>query len=117
MRFGSNNIRSETNVFAPNLDEVIEVKEVVRDLGIMIDDNMSYSSHIKKVVSKVNNLAAWALRTFRSRDKTLLRKLWRSLIQCHVDYGCILWYPVGRKGEMRALEEPLRSFTKRVYGM
>ena len=32
LSFGSNDIRSETNVFAPNLDEIIEVKEVLRDL-------------------------------------------------------------------------------------
>ena len=117
LRFGTKSIRSESNVFAPNLEEVIEVKETVSDLGIMIDDNLSYNSHIKKVISKVNNLSAWALRTFRSRDKYLMKKIWRSLIQCHADYGCILWYPVGRIGEMRALEDPLRSFTKRVSGM
>ena len=51
LRFGSKPIRSESNVFAPNLEEVIEVKETVRDLGIMIDNNLSYSSHIKKVIA------------------------------------------------------------------
>ena len=63
-------------------------------------------------------MTAWARRMFCSREKFIMRKIWRSLIQCYIDYGCIMWYPVGRKGDMRALEDQLRTFTKKYqdYG-
>lgn len=118
LRFGSKEIRYESNIFAPNMEEVIKIKEVVHDLSILINDSMCYVNHIKKVISKVNNMTAWALRMFCSREKFIMRKIWRSLIQCYIDYGCIMWYPVGRKGDMRALEDQLRTFTKKYqdYG-
>ena len=117
LRFGPGEVRFNTNIFAPHMEDVIESKEVVRDLGILIDDSMCYTSHIKKVISKVNNMTSWALRTFHGREIFLMKKIWKTIIQCHIDYGCILWYPLGRKGDMRALEDPLRAFTKRVKGL
>ena len=60
-------------MFAPDSTEVIEVREVVRDLGIIVDDSMGYLINIKKAMVKANNMAEWALRTFRSREKTFLR--------------------------------------------
>ena len=118
LRFDSKEIRYESNIFAPNMEEVIKIKEVVHHLSFLINDSMCYVNHIKKVISKVNNMTAWALRMFCSREKFIMRKIWRSLIQCYIDYGCIMWYSVGRKGDMRALEDQLRTFTKKYqdYG-
>ena len=75
VRFGKNSIREESSLFGPNMSDSIEVKECVRDLGIMVDDTMNYSYHITKTVTKANNKASWTLRTFKSRDVNFLRKL------------------------------------------
>lgn len=34
-----------------------------------------------------------------------------------MDYGSVMWYPIGRKEEMKALEEPLHSFKRKVKAM
>ena len=46
-----------------------------------------------------------------------MQKMWKYLIQCHLDYGSVLWAPVDRKGGLMALEKPLRSFTRKSKGM
>ena len=43
--------------------------------------------------------------------------MWRSLVQPHLDYGSQLWAPVDQVGQIRQLENPLRSFTRRVDGI
>ena len=43
-----------------------------------------------------------------------MRKIWKSIIQLHLDYACILWQPVSRVMEIRKMENPLRSFTQRI---
>ena len=46
-----------------------------------------------------------------------MRKMWKSLVQCHLDYGSVLWAPVDRKGDLIALEKPLRAFTRKAVGL
>ena len=64
----------------------MEAKSVIKDLGILVDDGMRYEDQLYKVVEKVKQEAAWVLRTISSRYVDLLRMMWRTLIQCHLDY-------------------------------
>ena len=43
--------------------------------------------------------------------------MWKSLILPHQDYCSILWSPVSHKGDKLQQEGPLRSFTKRAWGI
>ena len=64
--------------------------------------------------------AGWVLRTFSSRYAGLLRTEWRSLVQCHLDYGNILWAPYNGFGEgwkWSLLESTLREFSRRASGL
>ena len=64
----------------------------------------------------MNNKISWVLRTFISREKDIMRQLWRSMIQPIQDYTAIVWAPVDLKGELQAQEGPLRNFSKKVKG-
>ena len=46
-----------------------------------------------------------------------MRKMWKTLIQCHLDYGSVLWAPVDRRRDLIALEKPLRAFTRKAWGL
>ena len=46
-----------------------------------------------------------------------MKQLWKSLIQPVQDYGSIIWTPCNEKGELRAQEEPLRQFSRRIKGL
>ena len=43
----------------------IEVKDNLRDLGVLISSDLSFSLQISKVVSTASQLVGWGLRTFR----------------------------------------------------
>ena len=58
----------------------MESKEVIRDLGIMVDSNLIYEEHLLKAINKTKQKSAWVLRTFSTREVEFLRVMWRSLI-------------------------------------
>ena len=118
LRSGHNrNLIEETSVFSPDFENIIESKPVIKDLGILVDSTLRYRDQITKVIKKANQKSSWILRTFHTRKPTFLRKIWKSLVQCHIDYGSVLWAPVSNPKDLRDLEGPLRTFTRKGYGM
>ena len=78
-RFGQNTELQENGVyFTPNQEDIIEEKESLRDLGVIISNDMTFSNHVDKVCSKVSKKARWMLRTFRSRKTCFLKLLFKS---------------------------------------
>ena len=113
-------IKENTVIFSPDYGEVVEAKPVIKDLGILVDDCVNYESQLYKAVSKTKQKAGWVLRTFSSRYVEFLRTMWRSLVQCHLDYGNILWAPYRGHGEgykWTLLESTLREYTKKATGL
>ena len=72
---------------------VIEEKQHLRDLGVEMDCDLTFSVHISNTVAGVTKLIGWALRTFRRRSKGVMLTIWKSLIQCKLDYNSQLWSP------------------------
>ena len=98
----------------------MEAKPLIKDLGILVDDEVRYEEQLYKAVSKAKQKAGWVLRTFSTRDVCLLRTVWRSLVQCHLDYGNILWAPYCGHGEgwkWTLLESSLREFSRKAQGL
>ena len=58
----------------------IAQKEVIKDLGYQIEDNLTFRTHIATTAAKGHRMAGWALRTFRSRERSLMMTLLKSLI-------------------------------------
>ena len=46
-----------------------------------------------------------------------MRRLWRSIIQPHLDYACLVWSPVNEIVELKRMESVLREFTKKGSGL
>ena len=104
--------------FAKYLDpngKPITLKPQVRDLGITISDDLTWSSHIDKIISKCRKQIAWILRIFSKRDINTMRTLWISLIRPIIDYCSPVWSPHPTNyGQIDRLEGVLRNFTKKV---
>ena len=88
---------NSTVYFSGNYDEVIRQVDTCRDLGVEMSADMTFTSQINKAVSKASQKAGWILRTFRDRSPGLLRQLWRSLVEPHLDYCSVLWQPSSLK--------------------
>ena len=118
LRLGPNQeLKDNTIIFSPDYGEVVEQKSSIKDLGILVDDSLSYGDQLSRAVSKATPKSSWVLRTFSTRKVEFMRTMWQSLIQCHLDYGCLLWAPYSTKTKLKILEDPLRAFTRRGEGM
>ena len=71
----------------------IEEKSHLRDLGVEISNDLSFSIHIENTVTAATRLVGWALRSFRRRSKFVMMTIWKSLIQSKLDYCSQLWSP------------------------
>ena len=53
------------------------------------------------------------MRTFSTRDQQVMRTLWISIVQPHIDYCSQLWAP-HKAGEINRIEALFRSYTHRI---
>ena len=53
----------------------IDVKPSVKDLGIYIQNELSFSQHISTIAAKGTRLAGWADRSFKYKKPKLMRTL------------------------------------------
>ena len=77
LRVGPNReIKESTYLFTPDFEDIIEEKNYIKDLGILVDSELRYKDHMKLAVSKANKKASWILRTFGNRSVEFMRKTW-----------------------------------------
>ena len=114
LRYGFNeDLKCVSNYMTPGAEDTIDVKSVLRDLGIMMNDQATWKDHIDKVGSQVNQKAGWVLRTFRCRTTSFLKQMWKSLIQGHIDYCSQLWQPL-QSGDLQRIENLQKTYTKKI---
>ena len=94
----------------------IQTSRDVKDLGITMSDDASFKTHITKISSKASQLTNWVLRTFITREKTVMMMLWKTLIMSRLEMCSPLWNPMS-VGDILSLENVQRSFTRHVQGM
>ena len=98
-----------------NLPDGSELTEScqVRDLGIIVSPDGSWSTNINNLVTKAKGAAAWVLSVFRSRDVTVMMTLYTSLVRSHIEYCCPLWSPTN-VGDIKRLEDVQKQFTAKI---
>ena len=114
LRYGSNTaLKESTNYLTPGCEAIIEEKENLRDLGIIMSNDASFSSHVEHVCKKVKQKCGWILRTFSSRQTWFLKFMWKSLVQGHVDYCSQLYFP-NKSSDMEKIENLQRIYTRKI---
>jgi hypothetical protein len=88
----------------------------LRDLGVLVDSRLTFSSHINAIVSKAHIRANQILRCFLSRDRFVLTKAFVTYVRPLVEYCSTLWNPF-HINLINKLESVQRSFTKRLAGL
>ena len=117
LRLGKNQeLKDNTNYLTPEAEDLIEVKDVLRDLGIMVNDKANFEDHIDKVCAQVNQKAGWILRTFTCRRTWFMKLMWKTLVQGHIDYCSQLYQPI-QTGQLQRIENLQKSFTKKIPEM
>lgn len=116
LRYGKNQeLKAMTGYLASN-GSTIEESQSVRDLGIMMASDGSFKEHIEKTVQGASNLCGWILRTFHSREASVMKTLFKSLILSRLDYCSPLILPQSMATVMK-IEHVQRAFTRKIEGM
>ena len=93
LRYGTNEeLKQSSNYLTPDAENMIEVKETLRDLGVQMTDDGKFSQHISQVCSKARQKCGWILRTFSCRQTTFLKLMFKTFVQGHVDYCSQLYF-------------------------
>ena len=103
------------HVYTVNNTVISNVDEL-RDLGVLVDSRLTFSSHINAIVSKAHIRANQILRCFLSRDRFVLTKAFVTYVRPLVEYCSTLWNPC-QINLINKLESVQRSFTKRLAGL
>ena len=90
-------------------------KKNIRDLGIHISNDLTWTKQINEVVSKARSMLGWTMRTFQTRERVPISTIWNSLVRPCLDYYSQLWSPnPSNLREIDFLEETYRSFTRQI---
>ena len=97
-------------------DVTLYSKENVRDLGVKVSSDLSWSKHVGDMVTKARSKLSWVLSVFKTRDKVVMMTLYKSLVRSLLEYCCPLWCPV-KTTEIQLLEGVQPTFTSCIGGL
>lgn len=86
----------------------------VRDLGIVIDKQLSFSEHCSALVKKARRTCGIVLKCFSSGKVSLLLKAYKTYIRPQLESATQVWNSISEK-EAKQLESCQRFFTKMLY--
>ena len=90
--------------------------DVVRDLGVEVDPELKFSTHISHIVRKALTRSYLLRRCFVSRDTATLVRAFKVYVRPIVEYCSVVWSPHLIK-DIAMLESVQRKFTKRLPGL
>jgi hypothetical protein len=94
---------------------LIKSSAVVKDLGIYIDERLTFENHIDRKVAIANHRCAAILRAFRFQNPEQFFRVYNIYVRPILDYGSAVYFPKTRSSLISTLEKPLRSFTRNVF--
>ena len=99
---------------SPNLYVIDNVNNLM-DLGIIMSSNCSFEQHIIELCKRCTGPCGWILRTFSSRESTVMMTLINSFVLSRLDYGSQLWSPT-KIHQIIMIEKIQKPFTKHIKG-
>lgn len=116
LRYGPNKDLQGNTSYLSNTGKSIQEKDHVKDLGVTMGRDGTFSIHIMNAVTEAERQCSWVLRTFATRQKLPMLTLWKSLVQSKLEYCSQLWCPLA-KGDIQTIEMTQRSFLRKISGM
>ena len=87
-----------------------------KDLGMYIDQELSFEKHINSAVNKANRILAIARKTFDHIDQDMFMLIYKGLIRPHLEYATSVWSPQLIK-HIEDIENVQRGATKQIPGI
>ena len=92
---------------------MLERSAVEKYLGVLVDDQLSFSDNIYTVAQKTNKIMAVIKGTFVYLDSNSFKILFKAIIRPHLEYGVPIWYPYKKK-EKECIKDVQRRATQQI---
>lgn len=115
LRYGQNIPLQQSTTYVSNTNEQLETKTSTKDLGVTMSASAEFNEHIDSITDTVKVLTVWILRSFKTRSKTVMLQLWKSIVIPRLDYCSQLWNP-SKVYLIQQLEELQKNFVRRIHG-
>ena len=115
IRFSLSHLNSDSSYSIDN--HVISISQEVPDLGIIVNNKLSFSPHYKSICSKAYQTLFMVRRTLRltSAPVSIKKQIYLTLVRSKLTYCCQLWRPYLIK-DITMLENVQRRATKFITG-
>ena len=87
-----------------------------KDIGVTLDDKITFECHISDKVKKANSMFAIIRRSFQHLDEKTFLPLYKVLVRSHLDYASSVWFPYKEK-HIDLIEGVQRRATKQIPGL
>ena len=94
----------------------VKLTEVVNHLGILIDNQLTFSEELNKTIQKARTRMYWIWRTFTTRRPEVLMPVFKSIVQATLDFPNLLTCSPS-SSILTRLESIQRRFTSKLDGM
>ena len=97
-------------------DSCLQTVKEEKDIGVTIDDELRFDTHISEKISKANSMDMLVRRTFRHLDKETFVPLYKALVRSQLEYAHSVWAPY-KAEHIEELEKVQRRATKKIPDM
>ena len=111
MHIGAKNPRQEYTMTKDNEQYTLESVSLEKDLGVLLDDKLTFTEHINTKINKANQILGCIRHTFKHMNKEIFLLLYKSLVRPHLEYGSCIWSP-HLKRDIDAIEKVQRRATR-----
>ena len=111
-KFENTKYTERYTVYGNEIEHVFEEK----DLGVIIDTQLTFEDHIATKVKKANAMVGLIRRSFSFLSCNLFKKLYVAFVRPHLEYAQVVWSPHLRK-HINMLENVQIRATKLVDGV
>ena len=95
---------------------ILKRSKCEKDIGVHVDDELKFESHIDKSINKAKRNMAIVRKTFSKLDKSTFLPIFKGLVRPHLEYATPVWNP-HQNPVKRKIESVQRLATKRLPGM
>ena len=95
-------------------NHILSVVDTVRDLGVIVDSNLSFHEHCTSVHKKGLGLVFSLFRSFQCTNRSALIHAYRTYILPVLEYASPVWNPHLKK-HIRSIERVQHVFTRLLY--